>query len=173
MMSNLGFGQNKNDWTSSEITRYKNLMDLAEYIDAREKSEISNDTLFEKYIYFDYVLNDTDTERKNKRLHTFDTVFYYFRIIVDSIGLENFEAKPVRFYRDHEIYIPFEKESAMETVDGEKMYTREDNVFVFYRKEEPENPLGTLLFEPTSDKLVSWLLINQGGYKYFLTFNML
>jgi hypothetical protein len=52
------------------------------------------------------------------------------------------------------------------------MYTKDSNVFAYYRKDEPENPLGTLLFESGTDKLAAWIMINQGGYKYFLTFNL-
>ena len=40
------------------------------------------------------------------------------------------------------------EEIAKETVGGEKMYVKDANVFAYYRKEKPENPLGTLLFEP-------------------------
>jgi len=52
------------------------------------------------------------------------------------------------------------------------MYTKDANVFAYYRKEEPDNPLGTLLFEPETSKLIAWIMINQGGYKYFLIFNL-
>ncbi|WP_296346044.1 hypothetical protein [Winogradskyella sp.] len=43
------------------------------------------------------------------------------------------------------------------------MYTRSDNVFVYYKKDNPENPLGTLVFEPETSKLVSWVLLCQGN----------
>ncbi len=82
------------------------------------------------------------------------------------------DAKPVRFYKKHKIYKPFEKELAKESIDGDKLYTESSNVFVYYIKKEPENPLGTLLFDPDTDKLVAWIMIDQGGYKYFLTFNL-
>ena len=52
------------------------------------------------------------------------------------------------------------------------MYAKDDNVFAYFRKEEPENPLGVLLFESETDKLAAWIMINQGGYGYFLTFNL-
>jgi len=97
----------------------------------------------------------------------------FFRKTVDSIGIDNLDAKPVRFYNDHEIYKTFDKEIAKESVTGEKMYTEDTNVFAYYRKEDPKNPLGTLLFEPETGKLVAWIMINQGGYRCFLTFNLL
>ena len=173
--SSFCFGQNTRtkNWTENEKTQYEKLTELANYVYKKEKSEISKDSLFEKFIYFDYVLNDTVSERKEKRLVAFDTIFYYFRKNLDSIGLKNLDAKPVRFYKNHKIYKPFKEELTRETVGGEKMYTKDINVFAYFRKEEPETPLGTLLFEPKTDKLVAWIMINQGGYKYFLTFNLL
>ncbi|WP_302850186.1 hypothetical protein [Polaribacter cellanae] len=44
------------------------------------------------------------------------------------------------------------------------MYTKDANVFAYFKKEEPENPLGVLQFESTSNKLGSWIFINLGGY---------
>ncbi|MEE9432152.1 MAG: hypothetical protein V3V16_13970 [Melioribacteraceae bacterium] len=175
LSTSLGFGQNMSseNWTENELAQYSKLTELANYVYKKKKTEFSKDSLFEKYIYFDYVLKDTVSERKEKRLVAFDTIFHYFRKNLDSIGIKNLDAKPVRFYKNHKIYEPFREDIAKETVGGEKMYTKDANVFAYYKKEEPKNPLGVLLFEPETDKLVAWIMINQGGYKYFLTFNLL
>jgi|GEM_PF-926769 len=174
MSTGFCFGQkiNSENWTENEKAQYAKLTTLTNYVYKKTKSEISKDNLFKKYIYFDYVLNDTDSKRKEKRVMAFDTLFYFFRKTVDSIGLKNLDAKPVRLYKHHKIYDPFKKELAIETVGGEKMYEKDANVFAYYRKEDPENPIGTLLFDPETNKLVSWIMIDQGGYKYFLTFNL-
>lgn len=146
---------------------------MASYVYQKEKGEISKDSLFENYIYFDNVLNDTDTATRDKRIAAFDTLFYFFRKTVDSIGLANLDAKPVRFYKNHKIYEPFDKEkSGLKTLEGEKVYAKDENVFAYYRKDEPENPIGVLLFEPDSAKLCAWIMIDQGGHNYFLTFNL-
>lgn len=168
------FGQTENGkhWTKNELMQHATLKKLANYVNSKEKKEISKDTLFKKYIYFDYVLQDKNLERKENRLSQFDTIFYGFRNAINTIGLENLDAKPMRFYKNHEIYKPFKREGAMESVGGEKMYTEDDNVFAYFKKSEPENPLGELLFEPETNKLVAWIMIDQGGYKYFLTFNL-
>ena len=173
---NSGFSQNKNveNWTENDKAQYLNLKELANYVYQKDKSEISNDTLFKKYIYFDNVLNDTITERRERRIVAFDALFNYFKVKIDSIGLENLDAKPVRFYKNHKIYEPFNEEKTKQTtIGGKKMYTKDDNVFAYYNKKEPENPIGVLLFEPETDKLGAWILINQSGYRYFLTFSLL
>lgn len=175
LTTSLGIGQNKilENWTENEKAEYAKLSALAQYVYKKEQAEISRDTLFQNYVYLDNVLNDTLTERREKRIAAFDDLFSYFRKTVDSIGLENLDAKPVRFYKHHKIYEPFDAQKAKQkTMDGQKMYAEDDNVFAYYRKEEPENPLGVLLFEPETDKLGAWIMINQGGYSYFLTPNL-
>ncbi len=167
-------GQSKKfeNWSQSEKSQYYKLFDLARYVNGKVKDEISKDTLFSKYIFFDYVLNDTNAERREQRLATFDTLFYRFRKIIDSFGLKNLDAKPVRYYKGHEIYEPFDEKLTQKSIGGPKMYTKDSNVFAYYRKEEPENPIGVLVFEPETSKLLAWIMIDQGGYKYFLTFNL-
>ncbi|APY00881.1 hypothetical protein [Lacinutrix venerupis] len=160
------------DWKADEIEKYKSLKALAKYIENKEANQISKDTLFNKYIYFDYVLNDTLVERRERRLESFDTIFSAFRKPIDSLGIENIDAKPIRFFKNHKIYEPFKEELAKETIGGEKMYTKDANVFAYYKKNEPEKPLKALLFDPDTNKLVAWIMINQGGYRYFLTFNL-
>ncbi|TXE08116.1 hypothetical protein FUA26_11980 [Seonamhaeicola algicola] len=151
------------NWTEKEKSQYEKLTELAEYVDGKQKSEISKDLLFDKYIEFDYVLKDTSETRKESRIQSFDTLFYYFRKPIDSIGIKNLDAKPVRFFNEHEIYKPFEKQLA----------EIEPNVFAYYEKKEPENPKGVLWFDQESDKLIAWILLNQGGTRYFLSFNLM
>lgn len=168
------FGQkNKTEvWTENEKAQYETLTKLADYVYGKKDTEISNKTLYDEYIYFDYVLKDTVTKRREERLTKFDTIFSFFRNKIDSIGVSKLDAKPVRFYKEHKIYEPFDEKVAKESISGEKMYTKHQNVFAYYRKDDPDNPLGVLLFEPNTNKLASWILINQGGYKYFLLFNL-
>jgi uncharacterized membrane protein YvbJ len=79
------------------------------------------------------------------------------------VGLINLGAKPVRFFKhDKEFYKPF----TQEIKDLASM------TLVYFDKRRPDEPLGTLLFEQKTHKLGAWILINQGGYHYFLTFNL-
>jgi len=160
--SYITFAQNEK-WNDKEKLMYAKLEGLAKYINGKNKAAISKDTLFEKYIEFNYVLSDTLETRKKNRIQSFDTLFYYFRKKIDSLGIENIDAKPIRFYKDNKIHEPFEKE-----LDKIK-----SNVFAYYEKDKPEIPKGTLWFDEKSNKLIAWILLNQGGYSYFLSFNLL
>lgn len=158
-------GQSKvsTEWTEKELKQYKTLVDLAHYVYGKSKTEISNDILFNKYIEFDYVLNDTSKVRIQKRMESFDTLFYYFRKPIDSLGIDKLDAKPIRFYKNHDIYKPFEEELAQIAPD----------VFVYFVKDRPHDPQGTLWFDAKSNKLIAWILLDQGGTRYFLSFNLL
>ncbi|KDN54534.1 hypothetical protein [Flavobacterium seoulense] len=160
---NFSLHAQKSDWTKTELLNYKTLANLATYVSKHKNNKLSKEVLFKNYIYFDYVLNDTVVERKESRIQHFDSLFSRFKNIVNRIGIKNLDAKPVRFYKNNEVYKPFENE----------LQKTEKNVFVYFDKRKPHSPLGTLLFEEKSNKLIAWILLNQGGYHYFLTFNLL
>ncbi len=87
LMTSLVFAQNKSseNWTEKDKAQYDKLKKLAHYVYRKEKADISKDSLFNNYAYFDNVLTDTVTERREKRILAFDTLFYYFIKTVDSI----------------------------------------------------------------------------------------
>ncbi|WP_293297902.1 hypothetical protein [Allomuricauda sp.] len=156
------FSQKDEEWNAKELEYYKTIKGLSDYIVTSVK--ISKDTLFDKYIFFDNVLDDTNSERKKRRIRAFDTIFHHIPSTIDSIGIENLDAKPIRFFKTHKIYEPFEK----------NLKGFEKDVLVYYLKDDAENPLGYLLFEENSSKLASWILLNQGDQGwFFLTFNLL
>jgi hypothetical protein len=91
-------------------------------------------------------------------------LFYQFYHFVDSVGLQNLEAKPLRnFKNDAEFYKPFTEE--LKWTDSASL------VLAYYDKREPAKPLGALLYEPKSRKLLSWIILNMGGY-LFVTPNL-
>src|SRR6478736_1510251 len=119
--------ESREKWTDNEKMIYQRQMDLCHYLQ-EHKGKISKDTLFKNFVYFDYILNDTDIQRKEKRLKTFDTLFYYFHHYIDSVGLANLDAKPIRFYQDKEIYKPFVSH----------LRDWREGVFAYYLKSNPE-----------------------------------
>jgi len=128
----LGQNNEFENWTKSEKSQRNIFFNLAKYIEGKDKDEISKDSLSEKYIYLDYVLDDTNIERGENRLKVFDTIFYRFRKIIDSLGVQNLKAKPIRFYKDHEIYEPFDEDKAKKSISGEKIFIRNTNVMACY-----------------------------------------
>lgn len=152
------------DWNKNEKKYYKTLVGLVKYLEEKKSSEISRDILCQKFFYLDNILKDTTIDRRNKRLVAFDSLFKYIPKTLDSIGSENLDAKPIRFYRGESVYKPFERALAQ----------LENQVLVYYKKEDEENPLGYLLFDDESSKLISWILLKQGesGW-FFLTLNLL
>jgi hypothetical protein len=153
----------KETWTKDEALYYKTAVELCTYLSSHEYDTSKRDFIFENYVYFDYALSDTSATRIKNRINYFDKLFPVIKHFVDSMGLANLDAKPVRFFsHDSEFYKPFTEE--IKDLDSVTL--------AYFDKRRPDKPIGTLLFEPKTHKLVAWILINQGGYHYFLTFNL-
>jgi hypothetical protein len=150
-------------WNNNEL-KYQNTIDnLSKYLSSTPESSINRDSL-NSYIYFDYALKDVPQAQKDKRLHSADTLIKIFKHFIDSIGYENLDVKPVKYFKSNsEYYQPFEKELKKDVV----------NSLAYFNKSYPSLPLGSLLFDEKTGKLISWIVINQSGYYYYLTFNML
>lgn len=154
------FSQEKkiDGWLPQEIEFYNNLKGFAEYVDGMQKKDISLDTLFTKYIYSENGKpNDSLKKGTIYQMYSFDTLFSFVSRTIDSIGLENLDAKPLRFYKKNEIYRPF-KRALADVVPF---------VMVYYKREDPDKPLGTLLFHPDTHKVRSWILISQGDSGWY------
>jgi hypothetical protein len=154
--------ENKNTWTDAEKNYYKVLRDFCQHL--KSNNEYSRDLILEKFIEFDYVLKDTSIARIERRKIQLDTLVIQFDKYIDLVGFENLDAKPLRLYSPiHKIRKPFIGE--LGDISNE--------VFAYYKKDSENYPLGTIWFNKKNSKIISWTLINQGGYYYFLTFNLL
>ncbi|MFM9836978.1 MAG: hypothetical protein ACKVOQ_01870 [Cyclobacteriaceae bacterium] len=154
--------ENKDTWTDAEKNYYEVLRVFCQYL--KSNTEYFRDLVLERFVEFDYVLKDTSVTRIKRRKIQLDTLVLQFEKYIDLIGLENLDAKPLRLYSPiHKIRLPFNGE--LGDVSNE--------VFAYYRKGSEDYPLGTIWFNKKNSKLISWILINQGGYYYFLTFNLL
>lgn len=155
-----------NNWTKSEKKYYETVESLFTYYNTKTYDSTQRNYIFSHFIYFDNILSDTSKTRLQKRLKYFDALFGGMIKYVDSIGLKNLDAKPTRFFASDEIFFsPFS--------NGRELNELLPQTLTYFDKREPEKPLGVLLFELNSNKLFAWVIINQGGYRYFLTFNLL
>ena len=156
--------QTSKGWTSMERQYYMNLKGLCSYLVSKHDLIDIQDSSIQKYLLLDYVLNDTSEQRKKDRLERITTLLGGFRHFIDSVGLSNLDAKPIRFFKGNsKFYKPF----------SEELKDAQPLTFAYFDKRHPNNPYGYLLFHRESRKLVTWILINQGGYHYFLVFNLI
>ena len=147
-------------WTKEEKEYYTKTKELCNYLKTNPYDTSKRKFIFSKFIGFVNPKNDTS----QNRLRYFDMLFYHFYHFVDSVGLENLDAKPVRYFKnDTTFYKPFTEE--LKWADSMSL------VLAYYDKREPARPLGALLYEPKSRKLFSWIILNMGGF-LFVTPNM-
>lgn len=153
----------KSTWTKEQVSYHETFMKFCSYVDNKKIDKLPVDTLFKDYIYFDYVLTDTSAERKDRRLKMFPSVLQAFQHCIDSIGADNIDARPISYYdQDVEFFKPFTLQLKDEI----------PNVLAYYQKGQKDKPIGTILFEPKTHKIVAWIIINQGGYYYYMIFNL-
>lgn len=158
------YSQADKSWTKNEKKEYNTINHFCSYLTNNPFNEINQDSIFNNYIYFDYASKDSNTDRKNKRILQFNGLLQNFKRYLDSVGVGNLDTKPVRFFKsDAAFYEPFKNE----------LKSSAENTFAYFIKSDPNKPLGYLLFDEKSSKLVSWILIDQGGTHYFLTFDMM
>jgi hypothetical protein len=167
LIANLfGFTQpnDRSTWSKEQLIYHEVFLKFCRYVDNRDTDKLSVDSLFKNYIYFDYVLNDTSLSRKERRLKIFPSVLQPLHHFIDSVGANNLDSRPISFYeRDVDFFKPFTLE-LKQTIP---------NVLVYYKKGRKNDPAGTILFDPITHKMVAWEIISQGGYYYYMTFNLL
>jgi hypothetical protein len=153
------------DWTKDEEQYYKTIKSLFEYFKGRTYDTTQRDYVFDHFVFFDNNLNDSSKSRLQERLILFDTLFIQMTHFVDSVGIGNLEAKPTYlFRRNKSFFTPYE--------EGGELNKYLPLTLTYYDKRRPNKPIGTLLFEQKTHKLLAWIIINQGGHRYFLTFNL-
>ncbi len=106
-------------------------------------------------------------------MERFNYLIHIFKREIDSIGIENMDAKPLWFYKGGSIYNALVTDNTFTKIDRTKSKSSDANIFSYFKKSQPEKPIGALLFDSETNKLLSWIVLNQGGYRYFLTFNLL
>ena len=146
------YGQSPN-WTEKENEYYSKTKELCNFLKNNPYDTSYRNYIFDNYIFYVNPKNDTS----QKRLRYFDGLFYTFYHFIDSVGLENLDAKPVRYFKENKTYYkPFE----------EHLKWADTLSFAYFDKRHPKKPLGSLLYEPNSGKLISWIILNMDGYLY-------
>lgn len=152
-------------FTPDETKYYTTAKSLLKYFEHKKYDSTHRAAVFEKFVYFDYILADTSKAKIKERIKFFDAFFPRVFHFVDSLGIENLDAKPTRLFKTDTAYFShFSKKGELKELIGFTL--------TYYHKKAPQVPLGTLLFEPKTHKLMAWTVIDQGGYWYFLTFNL-
>ncbi|WP_460585813.1 hypothetical protein [Hymenobacter arcticus] len=154
--------------TKSQRKSYKLMQSLCNYYDGEKYDTLQRGAVFQRFVYFDNILVDSSTTRKRKRIQSFDWLFARVIHFIDSVGVVNLDAKPTLYFKNNTSYFyPFAKKS----FGGLHKFLPQ--TLTYFDKRNPTKPIGTLFFESRTHKLVSWVIINQGGHYYPLSFNLL
>ncbi|RNL54726.1 hypothetical protein [Pedobacter jejuensis] len=146
----ISVAQNK---TVDEEKNYKMIESLLKYYENKKYDTTQRDTVFKKFVYFDNILADTSKKKITGRIKFFDMIFPNIFRYVDSVGIRNLDLVPTRFFKsDTSFYKHFD-------IDGE-LNELLPFTLTFYDKRNSKQPIGCLLFEPKTHKLMAWSIIN-------------
>lgn len=159
ILATTSFGQSK-DWTKDQQEFYRTMKSLCEHFRGQTYDTTQRNMVFREFVYFDNILGDTSKARILERIQWFDGLFYQMTHFIDSVGLDNLDAKPTVFFKDHTPFFePYDK--------GGELNELLPLTLTYFDKRRPSEPIGTLLFEPKTHKLAAWVVINQGGIATF------
>ena len=164
ILTTTSFAQTQG-WTKDEKYFYATMKSLCEHFKGKTYDTTQRDFVFKEFVYFDNILSDTSKTRIEKRIEWFDGLFYKMTHFIDSVGFQNLEAKPTTYFKDNKTFFEhYDK--------GGELNKLLPLTLTYFDKRRPNEPIGTLLFERKTHKLLAWVIIDQGGYRYFLTFNL-
>lgn len=159
------FSQTKN-LTKDERKYYKTIESLLDHYKNKKYDTTQRNFIFKNFVYFDYVLADTSKAKIKERTAYFDFFFPKIFRYLDSVGVKNLDLLPTRSFKDNIAFFKhFDK-------DGELNDVLPLTLTYYDKRNLKKEPLGVLFFEQKTHKLAAWTMINQGGYWYFLTFNL-
>ena len=151
-------------WSESEKGFHATAEGLSEFLSEHEYDSTLRDTIISRYVYFDNILQDTSLSRLQGRRAWLDTLLVVFDDFVDSVGMANLDAKPLRFCADDTVFFEPYAHELREAVPV---------CLAYFDKRNPDQMIGTLLFEEQTQKLGAWVVLNQGEARFFLTFSLL
>jgi hypothetical protein len=156
--------QDQLTWPKQQQRYYALLSDFCHFLQEDPANINRQQYIFDHYVDYPQYDNDTAQKRNAERLTAFGILLTHLKSFIDSVGLNNLDAKPAQFWHNDSLaFAPFTN-GLVETPT---------NCLGYFNKQNPQKPYSYLLFDPRSGKLISWLLINQGGKYYFFQFDML
>ena len=151
-------------WPVKQQKYYVLLNEFCHFLENNPRNITNQQYIFHHYVDYPPLYTDTLNKKNAERLTAFGILLAHFKTFIDSVGLDNLDAKPAQFWKhDSLAFAPF-----LHGLDEHPA-----NCLGYFAKSSPNKPIGYILFDPKSEKLVSWFLINQGGTYYFFKFTML
>jgi hypothetical protein len=168
--------------SKQEKQRIHTISKFCRYVKKKPLEQIDQSLLFEKYLAFEHILTDTTKEQIAQKV--FQKLLKDLNTVLDTTTINGYGVVPWNKYGykknlprmlwedeplTHLFGNPLPDKSAAHrqaVIEGKKEL---ENIMVCYKKQNPQEPLYYFLFDERN-KIVSWLLVRQGGLHYFLTF---
>ena len=167
--------------TAKENNRLSRLREFCRYVKETELSQLDQSLLFEKYLMLGTRLEASSPTNTPERQKMLRAMLEGLNEKLNQMDLEAFDAIPWNQFKQPEKLprMVWEAEpvthllgQSLQTGDREQELAQGSkqvgNIMVVFEKAQPNLPLYFVLFDEQTDKILSWILINQGGLHYFL-----
>ncbi|MCU0323044.1 MAG: hypothetical protein MUE72_11545 [Chitinophagaceae bacterium] len=139
--------------------QFKYKLSMQNFVDAILKNNneaIISPLFYKQHLYDNNWYGDTTTKRgKETNAFTQQAILSLKKYVLKS-GLENLDVAPIDFFKNDTLYKKNFKDI-------------QDDILFYYDKRNPELPLGPIWFEPKTNQIICWLVLNFGGELFFIT----
>ncbi len=142
--------------------RIKNFKDFCRYLIKTDSMKIDENLLGEKYVDIAYIKADTNQARLASRMKFLQFYVRSFKRKIQATDIDRLKFEPILEIKE----LDDKLRDQFKRMDGLDVY----RIFVL---QDGKTYPNCIAFRKGGVKVLSWILIDQGGYLYFLTLNLI
>jgi hypothetical protein len=148
--------------TDIDANRINNFKSFCSYLKKTDSLKLDTAIILKKYVDLNPANRNLEASKAKQRIDFFMRLCKGLKKGTADLELDKYDAMPTSQYQ-------FKNPQDLKLFEG--LIDNKNQVYVYFLKEKPEAPLGFLLFAANSNKVISWILLNESGTLYFFTFN--
>ncbi len=148
--------------TGIDANRINNFKAFCSYLKKTDSLKLDTGTILKNYVALSPANPNLELSKAKQRIDFFLRLCKGLKKGTADLELDKYDAMPTSQYQ-------FKDPQDLKQFEG--LIDDKNQVYVYFLKEKPEAPLGFLLFAANSNKVISWILLNESGTLYFFTFN--
>lgn len=145
-----------------DTSRINNFKAFCNYLKKTDSLKLDTNIILERYAELSTANPNLERSKVKGRMDFFMGLCKGLKKGTADLMLDQYEAMPTNKY-------VFKNPKDLELFKG--LIDDKNQVYVYFLKEKVDEPLGFLLFAPSNNKIISWILLNESGTVYFLTLN--
>ncbi len=142
--------------------RVKNFKEFCRYLIKSDSMKINENLLGEKYVDIAYIKTDTNQVRLTSRMKFLQFYAQRFKRKIQGTDIDRLKFEPILEIKE----LDDKLRDQFKRMDGLDVY----RIFVV---QDGKTYPNCIAFRQGEVKVLSWILLDQGGYLYFITLNLI